>query len=103
MPFETRTGVTATKPIPQEVSHAEQLRLIGEILLEIQERLNKLDDQVDSLARNAARNAQAMRAETRTMIDGAIRESERAYRGWRVIGFVLVLAGATIVWSASVW
>jgi len=69
----------------------------------MQERLNKLDRQVDSLSRNMAQTVEALRQEAREMIRDAIGESERAYRGWRMVGFVLVLAGATTVWAASVW
>lgn len=65
--------------------------------------MNTLDQQVDSLARNAARNVEALRAETRSMINQAFKESERAYRGWRVLGFAMVLVGATAVGMASIW
>lgn len=103
LPFEAMGSATVITEIPADATHDEQLRLLRDLARRIQERLNTLDQQTDSLARNAARNVEALREETRAMIGQAIVESERAYRGWRVLGFALVIVGATIVWVASVW
>ncbi|MBM2824013.1 MAG: hypothetical protein HW413_2759 [Thermoleophilia bacterium] len=101
MPYETVGAISPVKSIPKDAPPEEQLRLLAGLAVEAQERLNRLDQQIVSLTASLAQNVEGLRDEAREMIDKAIRESERAYRGWRVVGFALVVVGSTIVLAAS--
>ncbi len=101
--MEAAARLNVHKAVPESAPQEEQLRLLRGLVVEIQQRQNEHDEKLNNLAESLSRNVEALRDETRVLIDEAIRENETTYRGWRVVGLALVLVGASFIWAASIW
>jgi len=102
LPFEAAGSAHGFRSVPDNASLDEQLRMLRDLVRDHDERLSPAEGRIDRLFEQADRNLETLREETRASTEALIAAAEGQYRGWRLLGILLTVTGATLVIIASV-
>jgi hypothetical protein len=80
---------------------AELIYWLREQAVETHNKLRELEGVANADRAATITSLQKLEAELRAEIDNAIDTSEGAYRGWRLVGFILAIAGVTVTLIGS--